>query len=242
MSEGDVRVFASPEELSAAAAAEIAAALRRAAEAGRATIALSGGGTPRGLHRRLAESHSDLPWERVHVFWGDERYVPRDAPDSNYRMARETLLEHIAIPPDNVHPMPTGASDPDEAARAYEEELRSVFGDTPAFDVILLGMGDDGHTASLFPGSPALEETARWVVPAEAPAEPRRRLTLTPPVLCAAEAIHFLVAGASKRAALACALSPDGPAPTCPASLVRPLAGTLTWWVDEAAGGRSTKA
>lgn len=231
MSEPRVEVFATLESLSAAAAEEIAHALSEAAAGGRATIALAGGSTPRIMYRHLAEHHRKLPWEHVHVFWSDERYVPHNAPESNYRMARETLLDYVPVVADNVHPMPTVAPSPEDAARTYEELLLREFGRLPCFDIIVLGVGADGHTASLFPGSPALDEGERWVVPAQAPSRPQQRLTLTVPVINASRAVHFLVSGASKYEALHCALQGGD----CPAALVQPTAGTLTWWVDEAA-------
>lgn len=237
MSERRVEVHGSLEELSIAAAAAVADDLRAAvAELGRATIALSGGDTPRLLHRLLAQRHETLPWERLHIYWGDERYVPHDDAASNYRMARDTLLDCVPVVSAYVHPMPTDAPDPDDAAGAYELLLADEFGALPRFDVMILGLGADGHTASLFPEAPALDETRRWVVPARAPCEPAQRLTVTLPVLSNARALHFLVAGADKRAALRCALGE--PSRSCPASLVRPTDGTVTWWVDAGAAGR----
>ncbi len=140
------------------------------------------------------------PWERVHLFWGDERYVPHDDPASNYRMARESLIAHVPIPAENVHPMPTDLPQPEKAAEAYEAELRRFFGTgAPGFDLQLLGLGVEGHTASLFPGSPALEEKERWVAAVVAPAKPPQRLTLTLPVLNQGRNTLFLVTGADKR-------------------------------------------
>lgn len=237
MSKPLLRVYRSLEELSIAAAAAIADDMRAAiAELGRATLALSGGDTPRMLHRLLAQRHETLPWDRVHVYWGDERYVPPDDPRSNYRMARDTLLDCVPVVSAYVHPMPTDAPDPDDAAGAYELLLADEFGGLPRFDVMVLGLGADGHTASLFPDAPALDETRRWVVPSEASYEPVQRLTMTLPVLRNARALHFLVAGQDKREALNCALGE--PSRSCPASLVRPTGGTVTWWVDEAAAGQ----
>lgn len=232
-----MRVFPSLTELSSEAARAIAAELRAAAEEfGRATLALAGGETPRALYELLPPRPESVPWERVHVYWGDERYVPHDDPQSNYRMAQETLLDRVPVPAAHVHPMPTEAPDPDDAARAYERLLAEEFGELPRFDVLILGLGADGHTASLFPDSAALDERERWVIPSLASYEPCQRLTLTLPVLTNARALHFLVAGAEKRQALSCALGE--PSRSCPASLVRPTDGALTWWVDEAAAGR----
>jgi len=229
MTDERLHKFPSADELSRAAAQAIAGDLRRGMEQGDATIALSGGDTPRATYRHLADA--DLPWERIQVYWAGERYVPHDAEDSNYRMERETLLDPVPIPDYNIHPMPTDAPDPEDAAGAYEELLWDQFGAGLGFDVIVLGIGRDGHTASLFAGSPALEEKERWVVPAMALAEPRRRLTLTLPIISRARAVHFLVTGAGKHEALTRALEGGD----CPAALVRPSGGTLAWWVDEAA-------
>jgi len=217
-----------------AAAAEAAAGARAAAARGSCSIALSGGNTPRPLHERLARM--DLPWERVHLFWGDERYVPHDSAESNYRMARETLINRISIPPGNVHPMPTDRPDPDQAARDYEAELRAYFGSSPPrFDLVLLGLGEDGHTASLFSGAAALQERERLVMPSLAPAEPRQRLTLTYPVINNAARVFFMVAGEEKAEAVRRALTADEPLERTPAAGVRPHDGRLAWWLDEAA-------
>ncbi len=234
----DLRVFPALEQAGRALADEVARQLSRAvAQRGQATLALSGGGTPRPLHRALAAEDSGIPWSQVHVFWGDERFVPHDSEDSNFRMARETLLDDITIPDANLHPWRTEMSEPESAALAMQVEMERVFDCSvledgpPRFDVVLLGMGEDGHTASLFPRSPALRVEDRWAIPSEAPDEPRERLTMTLPVLNAARHAHFLVAGESKREALQCAT--DAPSPDCPASLVRPDDGTLAWWLDE---------
>ena len=165
-------------------------------------LVLSGGKTPEPLYRALAErsDHPAIDWRCVHLFWGDERYVPHDDPRSNYHLAYEAWLRDAPIPRENWHPMPTHEDDPDAAARAYEAELRAHFGDSapyPPFDLVLLGLGDDGHIASLFSGDSALDEGQRWVVASRAPAEPRRRLTLTLPLL-RANRLWFLVAGESK--------------------------------------------
>ena len=170
------------EEIAAAAAERFLALQPR-------TVALAGGRTPRSLYQRLASC--DFPWSDTHIFFGDERCVPPDHPDSNFRMANEALGSKV---PATVHRMRGESCD----AAAYEKELRRVFGPTlPAFDLVLLGLGEDGHTASLFPGDPALEETERWVVRVERP--DHARLTLTLPVLSAANVALFLVSGAAKR-------------------------------------------
>jgi 6-phosphogluconolactonase len=236
----EVRVHPDLEALSRAAAESLAAvAAEVAGERGRFTVALPGGNTPRRLHALLASDHREaIPWDRVEVFWGDERYIPHDDPRSDYRMARETLLDHVPIPPENVHPIATHFADPGEAARRYEAVLREHFaGEGPRFDLILLGLGEEGHTASLFPESPALEETTRWVVAAEVPVEPRVRVTLTLPAINQAARVWVLAAGAGKAEAVARALSERPEVAACPAAGVRPARGELVWWVDEEAAG-----
>jgi 6-phosphogluconolactonase len=196
-------------------------------------LALSGGNTPRALYRLLAQEYRQgVGWQHVHLFWGDERYVPHDHHASNYRMARETLIEPLNIPLRNIHPMPTDKPNPHEAAARYEQELRHFFGMQPNFDLILLGMGTDGHTASLFPGTPALQERTRWVTVGEAPSEPRIRLTLTLPVLNAAHTVYFVVTGEDKAQAVRRILIEQEP---LPAALVQPEQGELIWWLDSAA-------
>ncbi|MBI4477359.1 MAG: 6-phosphogluconolactonase [Acidobacteria bacterium] len=230
----ELRVFADAGALAAAAAREVALLLTTAVrERGSASISLAGGRTPRDLHRCLAIDHQhDVPWDRVLFYWGDERDVPHEDDRSNYRMARESLLDHVPVRPEHVHPMPTGLGEPVEAAARYERTLRSRF-DTewPHFDLVLLGIGDDGHTASLFPESPALEETSRWVVATTAPVEPRGRLSLTLPALVHAKTILVVVAGSSKADALRSALG-DRPDPRCPASLLRTARAPVVWWAD----------
>ena len=210
-------------------------------------VALSGGSTPEGLYRELATRHlasapdktSDalsVPWQQTHVFFSDERYVPHDDPQSNYRMAREALLDHVPVLPDQVHPMPTDAASPAQAAAAYEQTLTKVFQTSlPRFDLILLGMGADGHTASLFPGTEAVQEQRRLVAAPWVEKLKTHRLTLTPPVLCHGRQVLFLVSGASKADALDEVL--DGPyePSLLPSQIVRPIDGRLTWLVDKAA-------
>lgn len=236
----DVRVHPDLEALSRAAAERLAAVAAEAArESGSFTLALSGGSTPRRLYRLLASEYREaIRWQRAQVFWGDERYIPHDDPRSDYRMARETLLDHVRVPAENVHPIETHFADPEEAARRYEAVLREHFaGEWPRFDLMLLGLGAEGHTASLFPGSPALEEAARWVVAAEVPVEPRRRVTLTLPAINQAARVWFVVAGAGKGEALARALAEPPEVAACPAAGVRPVRGELVWWADTEAEG-----
>jgi 6-phosphogluconolactonase len=242
VSAGGVTIVADRAALARAAAEEVA---RRAGEAvaerGRFTFALSGGSTPQGLYRLLADPaapfRARVPWDRVHVFFGDERNVPPDHPDSNYRAARETLLD--AVRPAAVHRI-EGERPAVEAAARYEAALRAALGAAeggapPALDVVLLGIGADGHTASLFPGSPALEERARWVAAPFVPQLGAHRITLTLPVLERARLVLFLVAGAEKAAALRALLAPDAAAPV-PAARVCP-GGERRVFADRAAAG-----
>ncbi len=237
----DLRVYRDLETLSRAAAEELASIGQAAVEEhGRFTIALSGGQTPRPLYELLAREYRALvPWWKTEVFWGDERYVSPEDPLSNLRMAKEALLDHVPIPRDHVHPMPTLLPDIEEAAEAYEETLMSHFhGPWPRFDLMLLGMGADGHIASLFPHNTALEEEARLVTAVRAEeADPPLRLTLTLPAMNHAANIHFLIAGASKASALARALAPRADLNASPAAGVRPADGRVVWWVDEGAAG-----
>lgn len=206
---------------------------------GRFTLSLSGGATPKLLFEVLAgaEFRDRMPWERTHLFWGDERFVAPDDSDSNYRMAREALLDHVPVPPANVHPMPTDGT-PEDAAARYDGLLRTYYGREsldparPLFDVTLLGLGEDGHTASLFPGTPALAESLAWVVPVTE-GVPQPRLTLTYPALASSGTVAFLVSGESKRAVLGRIWAGDR---TQPATLVHAV-GQTRWFVDAAAAG-----
>ena len=234
----DLRVFVDANELSLRAAEAAVRLINDSLRAhGRFSVALAGGNTPRSLYRLLASQfRGQIPWTKVHVFWGDERYVPLADSQSNYRMARETLLDAVPCPVGNVHPMPTELPDPDLAAREYEKTLRNYFSeDWPRFDLVLLGLGEEGHTASLFPGSPAFNETQRWVVAVNAPAKPALRLTLTLPALTAAANIYFLVAGSNKAEALHHVLTGSPDAKNYPASGIRRAKGTVIWWLDRAA-------
>jgi len=235
-----VRRFPDLDALSRAAADELVAQARAAvAERGAFHIALSGGSTPRRLFQLLAARGRDaLPWERVELWWGDERTVPPDHAESNYRMAREALIEPLGLPAAGIHRIAGELADPDAAAAAYERVLVDALGEPPILDLVLLGMGPDGHTASLFPGSPALDEARRWVVanPVTSPLVhgTTTRITLTAPAINAARRVRFLVAGADKAAALAAVLEgPRDPART-PSQLIAPR-GDLAWFVDEAA-------
>jgi 6-phosphogluconolactonase len=204
----------------------------------RFSIGLSGGSTPRRLYQLLAENpfRDRLPWDRMHWFWGDERFVPWDHPDSNYGMASAAMLARSPAPVANIHGVVTNAGTPADAARSYERTLQSHYGSAtldpehPLFDVQLLGLGEDGHTASLIPGTSALGEKTRWAVEVIG-ARPEPRITLTYPVLDSCRHVAFLVAGADKQEILARALSGDQ---ALPAARVSPI-GELTWFVDEAA-------
>jgi 6-phosphogluconolactonase len=199
------------------------------------TIVLSGGSTPAPLYTALAEQ--DLPWEKIHIFWGDERYVPPTHPDSNYGMTAKVWLDRISIPPDNIHSMPTNFPEPATAANTYAAEIQSYFGveddEFPTFDIILLGMGDDGHTASLFPHTAALSVLDRLVTVGDKDGQPR--LTFTAPLINQSRCIIFLVSGANKQAALAEVFAPTGDASTYPSRLIQP-ADELFWLLDAAAG------
>lgn len=229
------------EELGDRVADEVAATLRNVVAAtGRCSLVLSGGHTPRALHRALATRHrTGVPWAHVHIFWSDERYVPADHPRSNYGMAHETLLDHVPCPPANVHPMPTTSADPDAAARAYEATLAAYFGGgRPNFDLALLGMGADGHTASLFPHAPALHERDRRVLAVVAPAESPVRLTLSLPVLLASARSWLLVEGAQKAEAVRAVLTPGADAEALPAAALLQACGEVAWWLDQAAASK----
>ncbi len=249
MSAPIVRVFPDAEAVSRAAAEEF---VRRAAEAiaarERFVVALSGGSTPKRLYELLAgpSLRSQVDWGRVEVFWGDERCVPPDNKDSNYHMAQEAMLSRLPIPPDRVHRMQAERPDLDAAARDYQAMIARTFGvdagapAPPAFDLILLGMGPDGHTASLFPDTTALAETTRWVVVNHVPKFAANRLTMTYPLLNSALEVLFVVAGADKADRLAEIL--EGPADPrrLPSQRVRPANGLLAWYVDRQASARLT--
>jgi 6-phosphogluconolactonase len=232
----NVKVYEDKQELSEAAARDFVRRARSAIEAsGRFTVALAGGSTPEATYEALASRYAgELDWSRVHVFFGDERSVPPDDEGSNYRMADEALLSHIS--PGGVHRM-RGELPPEEAAAEYEKELREFFGapdGPPELDLILLGIGGDGHTASLFPNTAALDVTDRWAAANPVPKLDTTRITLTLPVLNAAKAVNFLVAGGDKAETLAEVLNGDADPCEYPSKLVKP-AGELNWMVDREA-------
>lgn len=242
MSSVTLRVADSIGELSRIAAENVVRRAHMAVEArGGCVIALSGGLTPRSLYSLLAQPPyaARLAWRQIYFFWGDERCVPPDHADSNYRMARESLLAHVPIPSSNIFRVATEAGAPDAVARSYEATLRSFFGSlaaaVPEFDLILLGMGSDGHTASIFPGSPALAETRRLIVPAYAEHLDSHRVTFTLPLINQGRCVMFLVAGADKAAALSAVLTGDL---SYPAARVKLSQGDLCWIVDRNARSR----
>lgn len=203
---------------------------------GRFTIALSGGSTPRALYQFLATSKLPFSWGKWHVCFGDERTVPPNHADSNYRMAKESLFEHVAIPENHIYRI-HGELEPDQAAGHYETQLTKIFGDDdlPRFDLILLGMGDDGHTASLFPHTKALQETKKWVVANFVQKLDTWRITLTVPVINNAQTIAFIVTGENKAERLNEVINGDYQPDTLPSQLIQPTNGQLLWIVDEAA-------
>jgi 6-phosphogluconolactonase len=235
----NVKVYPDAEAVTRAAADQFVGLARDAIRArGRFSVVLSGGSTPQALYALLAadEFASRIEWPLVYVFWGDERCVPPDHPDSNYRMAKESLLGAVPLPPENILRM-RGETDPSLAADEYEQILRTFFqgAKLPRFDLIWLGMGDDGHTASLFPGTPALVERTRWVVENYVEARQSWRITLTTVAINAAETIIFLVSGASKAERFREVLKGPYQPHVLPSQLVKPLDGQLFWMVDRAA-------
>jgi 6-phosphogluconolactonase len=232
---GRIEVLADPPAL-ARRVAEWMTATARAAK-GPFRVALSGGSTPKALYRVLASDgfRERFPWQRVFWYWGDERFVPYDHGESNFGMAREAMLAHAPVPRENIYPIPTDG-DPEEAARRYERTLKDAYGSPtldparPLFDCTLLGLGEDGHTASLLPGDKLLDERKRWVA-AVRHGRPEIRITLTFPVLESSRHVAFLVAGEGKAAVLRRIRAGDS---QLPAARLLPL-GELIWFVDRAA-------
>lgn len=236
-----VEIVKDPQELADKAAGHIIKALRKAIESRDvASLALSGGSTPERAYHRLAERRNEVDWARVRVFLSDERFVPLDSADSNFRMAARALISQVPVPLENVFPVDVQSSTAEEAARSYEATLTEHLGPTPSFDLILLGLGDDGHTASLFPSAPSLAVTDRWVVaspPGTLP-PPVERVTFTFPALNAAKEILFLVSGERKGEVVQKVLESPADCQTRPASCVSPTDGTVTWLLDRAAASR----
>jgi 6-phosphogluconolactonase len=239
-----LELFADPTALAQAAAMRFVAICQAAcASHGRWSVALAGGSTPRGLYQLLANDpwRSQIDWSRGFVFWGDERFVPPDDGESLLGLARTTLLDHVPIPPDQIVPFPTVGLSLAEAAAIYEQQLlRFGAGQTPQFDLVLLGMGPDGHTASLFPGHPEAEQPSDRLAIAvtNAPKPPPDRLSLTYRTLNAARHMLFLVTGADKAETLAAVLEGPPNRSRLPAQGVQPVDGTLIWMVDQAAAQR----
>lgn len=236
-----VKKFSDLNELSEAAARDITSLVEdTVSRKGHFSLALSGGSTPRTLHHLLGTVYRErIPWDSVSIYFGDERYVSQNDKQSNYLMARETLLNFVPIPARNIHPIRTDLADPRKAAEAYERELRDAFEEEGnSFDLLLLGIGREGHTASLFPHSPALNENMKWVTAIDVPAVPPKRITLTYPILNRSSVVYFLVSGSDKAAALKEVLGDEADFHEYPAKGVFPRAGRLEWWVDSAALGK----
>lgn len=235
----NVSVFDTPEQVALAAAERFFTCAQEAiVDHGVFSVALAGGNTPRRVYELLASDpfKNLIEWSSVHLFFGDERCVPPDHPDSNYGMVYSTLISKIKIPSSSVHRI-IGEGNPAENAAAYEKELVTFFGELswPRFDLILLGMGEDGHTASLFPGIDAANEESKWVVATIMEKLEQDRITLTLPVLNHAAHVVFLVTGEGKAERLSTVLRPQPGADRLPAQLIQPIDGTLEWLVDKAA-------
>lgn len=235
----EIRILADAAELAQAGAAEFATqAVAAVGEKGIFTVALSGGSTPKSLYSLLATDEQwrrTLPWDKIHFFWGDERHVPPTDHGSNYRMVNEALLSRVDIPAENVHRIKGEEKDARVAADKYQEDLQQFFPNSieqlPRFDLVLLGLGADGHTASLFPNSPAIQERERLVFANWVESLNSYRLTLTLPVFNNAAMVLFLVSGSEKVEILRAVLTNDGAA-TYPAQLIQPAKGNLVWLLD----------
>ncbi len=232
-------VLSTPTEAARAGAEHVLAAARSAvAQRGRFVMALSGGGTPALLYRLLASPPyaQAMPWTATHLLWSDERWMPPDHADSNFAMAREALLAHVPLLEAQTHPIETVGLTPEESAVRYEQSVRALIGRRePRLDLALLGIGEDGHTASLFPGAKAVNERRQLVVANHVPSLGAWRITMTLPLLNAAREILFLVTGPAKAQALRRVLEPTPSGDALPAALVRPADGRLTWLVDREA-------
>ena len=236
-----VRVFQDLEALSRAAAELFTTlAKQRVAAQGRFTVALSGGATPRRLYTLLGSTpyRENAEWKHTHVFWADERCVPGDHPESNFKLAVDAFLSNVTMPKENIHRI-KGEEGPRRAAQDYEQDIRSFFGPAlfPVFDLIILGAGEDGHTASLFPGSDSLHERTRLAVPVYLEPPKLNRVTLTLPVLNKAAQVLFLASGRTK-ADVVFAVLESANGQHYPAGLVRPIHGVVTWFIDQEAGER----
>jgi len=234
-----ILIFETPEQVAEAAAERfVDCAAASVSDHGSFAVALAGGSTPRRAYELLAtdEFKDRVDWPRVHLFFGDERAVPSDDPQSNYRMVNDALISRIAIPAENVHRI-RGETAPAESSESYEAELKSLFGAVawPRFDLVWLGLGADGHTASLFPRSDALQEETRWVVATRQPQTRQDRITLTLPAINHAARVTFMVTGKDKAATLARILRSESVDEELPARTIRPVNGILEWLVDRAA-------
>jgi len=242
LNEADIRILNTPQELFQAAAAEfISLASMAIRDHEKFSVALSGGSTPKSLYSVLAKA--TLSWEKIFFFWSDERHVPPDHPESNYRMAKEALLSIVPVPPENIFRVRAEEKDANVVARDYEEALRSFFrlrpGEFPRFDLILLGLGPDGHTASLFPNTPALNETKRLVVANWVEKFKTNRITFTYPVLNYAACVIFLVSGGDKSEIVREVL--ENPGADLPSQKVHPANGRLLWLLDKDAASKLSK-
>jgi len=239
-SAGEIRILTTPQELFAAAAEEVVRIANQAVSSrGRFTIALSGGSTPKSLFNLLAtNAKASLPWDRMFFFWSDERHVPPTDPDSNYRMADEAMLSKVPVPPANVLRIEAENPDATAVAAAYEQTIRKFFqtpDGVPKFDLILLGMGPDGHTASLFPGTAGLTEKSHLVIANWVEKLKTHRLSFTLPLINSARCVAFLVSGIDKAPALRAVLEENVPGEQYPSKLVQPKDGKLIWFLDRAA-------
>ncbi len=241
----EIQVLSEPQELSRAAADEFVRLSGEAVKArGLFAVALAGGSTPKMLYSLLVSDayRGRVPWEKIHFFWGDERHVAPDHKDSNFRMAQETMLSRVSVPAANVHRVKSENPDARKAAEEYEKELRDFFtahkllaNGLPRFDLVLLGMGPDGHTASLFPGTHAVRERERWVAAPWVDKFHTYRITLTPPVINNAACILFFVSGNEKAETLRAVLEGAEESDRYPSQTIQPASGTLRWLVDGAA-------
>ena len=234
-----IHVFKNSAELSKAAAELFAQAAREAVrENGRFTVALTGGSSPVQLYTLLTQKPyvNQIPWEKLFVFWGDERWVPLTDDRSNYKMALDTLLSKVPVPASQIFPMWSKEASPEEFAQQYENQLHQQFNNsTPQFDLILLGMGDDGHTASLFPGTSVLAEKEKWVQAYYLEPQQMHRITLTAPIINQAKKILFLTYGEKKAHALYEVLEGERNPTNYPSQLIQPQQGEAMWLVDDAA-------
>jgi 6-phosphogluconolactonase len=236
----EVKIYKNPRKVSKAIAREIKN-LSRQPETERLNIAVSGGKTPELLFAVLVEKHKDaIPWDKIHFWWVDERCVPPEDEESNYNLARELLFSYIDIPGENIHRI-KGESDPDEEALLYAAEIRKnlpIAGGIPVFDLVLLGMGDDGHTASIFPGYLELIDDKRVCAVTQHPSSGLKRVTLTGSVIKNAHRIFFMVTGENKAARISEIMNNNEAAKLLPAYYIEPVHGTLIWFIDEAAASQ----